>query len=126
MGRQENSSAPAPDPVLQRYEAKFRALRAQLAALGFFCKGTILQRRLTCGKPGCACAETPARRHGPYFEWTYKVAGRTVNVRLAAEAAAAYREAAGEWRRLRTLLRRLEGLSRRALKRKGRLLRSGR
>jgi hypothetical protein len=52
------------------------------------------------------------------------VAGKTVNVRLAAEEAAAYREAAAQWRRLRTLLRRLEGLSRRALKRKGRLLRS--
>ena len=124
MGRQRNSWAPAPDPVLQRYEAQFRALRAQLAELGFFCKGTILQRRLTCGKPGCACAETPARRHGPYFEWTYKVAGKTVNVRLAAEEAAAYRKAAVEWRRLRTLLRRLESLSRRALKREGRLLRS--
>jgi hypothetical protein len=109
---------------LQRYEAQFRALRAQLTDLWFFCKGTILQRRLTCGKPGCACATTPARRHGPYFEWTYKVAGKTVNVRLTAEEAAAYREAAAQWRRLRILLRRLEGLSRRALKRKGRSLRS--
>jgi hypothetical protein len=120
-----NSSSRAPDPVLRRYEAQFRALRAQLADLWFFCKGTILHRRLTCGKPGCACAETPARRHGPYCEWTYKVAGKTVNVRLAAEEAAVYRAAAAEWRRLRTLLRRLEGLSRRALKRKGRLLRRG-
>lgn len=125
MRRQTNSPSPSPDPVLQRYEAQFRALRAQLADLWFFCKGTILHRRLTCGKPGCACAETPARRHGPYVEWTYKVAGKTVNVRLAAEEAAAYREAAAQWRRLRTLLRRLESLSRRALKRKGRLLRSG-
>ena len=124
MRRQTNSPSRSPDAILQRYEAQFRALRAQLADLWFFCKGTILQRRLTCGKPGCACAEMPARRHGPYFEWTYKVAGKTVNVRLAAEEAVAYREAAAEWRRLRTLLRRLEGLSRRALKRKGRVLRS--
>ena len=125
MRRQTNSSPPSSDPVLQRYEVQFLALRAQLADLWLFCKGTILQRRLMCGKPGCACAETPARRHGPYFEWTYKVAGKTVHVRLAPEEAAAYREAAAEWRRLRTLLRRLEKLSRRALKRKGRLLRSG-
>ena len=124
MRRQTNSPSRSPDAILQRYEAQFRTLRTPLADLWFFCKGTILQRRLTCGKPGCACAEMPARRHGPYLEWTYKVAGKTVNVRLAAEEAAAYREAAAEWRRLRTLLRRLEGLSRRALKRKGRVLRS--
>jgi hypothetical protein len=121
MRRPTNSSPASADPVLQRYEAQFRTLRVQLANLGFFSKGTILERRLTCGKPACACAQTPARRHGPYFEWTYKVAGKTVNVRLAAEVVAAYREAAAEWRRLRSLLRRLENLSRRALKRKGRL-----
>lgn len=124
MTRQRNSLSPPPDRVLQRHEARFRTLRAQLAELGFFCKGTVLQRRLTCGKPGCTCADMPARRHGPYFEWTYKVAGKTVNIRLGAAEAAAYREAAREWRRLRTLLGRLERLSRRALKRKGRLLRS--
>lgn len=111
--------------MLQRYDVQFHALRAQLADLGFFCKGTILARRLTCGKPACACARTPGRRHGPYFEWTYKVAGKTVNVRLAAEVVAAYRDAVAEWRRLRTLLRRMEGLSRRALRRKGRSPRPG-
>ena len=120
-----NQTPPGADPVLQRYEAQFRALRAQLADLGFFCKGTLLERRLTCGKPNCACAQQLARRHGPYFEWTYKVAGKTVNVRLSPDAVAVYREGTAEWRRLRTLLGRLERLSRRALKRKARSPRRG-
>jgi hypothetical protein len=121
MSRQEKSSpTAASDPVLQQYTAQFRALRAQLAELGFFCKGTVLARHMTCGKPACACATEPARRHGPYFEWTYKVAGKTVNVRLSPEAVAAYRAGTAEWRRLRTLLRRLESLSRRAIKRQAR------
>ena len=121
MPRQEKSSAAAaPDAVLQRYTAQFRALRAQLAELGFFCKGTVLARRMTCGKPACACATEPARRHGPYFEWTYKVAGKTVNVRLSPETVAAYRAGTAEWRRLRTLLTRLENLSRRAIRRQAR------
>ncbi len=109
------------DPVLQRYEAQFRGLRAQLADLGFFCKGTLLEHRLTCGKPNCACARHPERRHGPYFDWTYKVAGKTVGVRLRPDVVADYRAAIAEWRRLRTLLGRLESLSRQALKRKERL-----
>jgi uncharacterized protein DUF6788 len=111
------------DSVLQRYEAQFRGLRAQLADLGFFCKGTLLEHRLTCGKPNCVCAQHPERRHGPYFDWTYKVAGKTVGVRLRPDVVADYRAAIAEWRRLRTLLGRLESLSRRALKRKERLQR---
>lgn len=122
MRRQDNStpSRLTHDPILQRYEAQFRALRVQLAALGFFCKGTVLERRMTCGKPACACGTEPARRHGPYFEWTYKVAGTTANVRLAPEAVAAYRAGTAEWRRLRRLLTRLESLSRRAIRRQAR------
>ena len=122
MPRPKNSS-PAPpraDPVLQRYEAQFWALRAQLANLGFFCKGTVLARLMRCRKPTCACATEPARRHGPYFEWTSKVAGKTVNIWLEPAAVTAYREGTAEWRRLRTLLRRMESLSRRAIRRKAR------
>jgi len=118
-----NLAPPRADPVLQRYEAQFRTLRAHLADLGFFCKGTLLEHRLTCGKRNCACAQHPERRHGPYFDWTYKVAGKTVGVRLPPDVVADYREAIAEWRRLRTLLGRLERLSRRALKRKARLQR---
>lgn len=122
MRRQGNSSPShhTRDPVLQRYEAQFRALRAQLAELGFFCKGTVLERRMLCGKPACACGTAPARRHGPYFEWTYKAAGKTVNVRLTPDAVAAYRAGTAEWRCLRTLLTRLERLSRRAITRQAR------
>jgi hypothetical protein len=122
MRRQDKSSAAAParDPVLQRYEAQFHALRAQLAELGFFCKGTVHERRMTCGKPTCTCGTEPARRHGPYFEWTYKEAAKTVNVRLTPEAAAAYRAGTAEWRRLQRLLTRLESLSRRAIGRQAR------
>jgi hypothetical protein len=121
MRRQDKSSAaPARDLVLQRYEAQFRDLRAQLAELSFFCKGTVLERRMTCGKPACACGTEPARRHGPYFEWTYKETGKTVNVRLTPEAVAAYRAGTAEWRRLRRLLTRLESLSRRAISRQAR------
>lgn len=119
----KNLALPLADPVLRRYEAQFRALRAQLADLGFFCKGTLLEHRLTCGKPTCACAQHPERRHGPYFDWTYKVAGKTVGIRLSPAVAADYRAAITEWRRLRRLLARLESLSRRALKRKERLQR---
>ena len=68
-----------------------------------------------CGRAACPCHRDPARRHGPYWEWTYKVAGKTVYHRLSPQEAKVYRAGAAEYRRLKTLLRRLENVSRRAL-----------
>ena len=32
---------------------------------------------MKCGKPQCACASDATKRHGPYFELTYKANGKT-------------------------------------------------
>ena len=61
-----------------------------------------------CGKPRCACGKDPSKRHGPYCEWTYKARGKTVTVRLAPEAAPFFRAAARQYRKLKTILNRME------------------
>ena len=66
---------------------------------------------MKCGKANCACASDPAKRHGPYFELTYKANGKTVNVKLSSEAAPLYQAASRQHRKLKTLLNRLEKLS---------------
>jgi hypothetical protein len=43
---------------------------------------------MKCGKAHCACASDPTKRHGPYFELTYKASGKTVNVKLSLYRAA--------------------------------------
>lgn len=96
---------------LQRHAQRFDELRRGLDQLEYFCKGTVLKRMMKCGKAKCACASDPARRHGPYFELTYKANGKTVNVKLSPEAAPLYRAAALQYRKLKTLLSRLEKLS---------------
>jgi hypothetical protein len=35
---------------------------------------------MKCGKAQCACASEATKRHGPYFELTYKANRKTVNV----------------------------------------------
>jgi hypothetical protein len=105
----------AADPVLTRYASQYRVLKDTLATLGYFCKGTVLSRTFTCGRATCPCSQDPARRHGPYFEWTYKVAGKTVYHRLSPPEARIYKAGAAEYRKLKSLLRRMETLSRRAL-----------
>jgi len=65
-------------------DPRFRQARQELHQLGYFLKGTVLKRMMKCGQSNCACHRDPSQRHGPYFEWTYKVKGKTVNVKLVA------------------------------------------
>ena len=65
----------------------YQQLRLALGRIGYFRRGTLLKRLMTCGKPGCVCKASPPRLHGPYYQWTRKVDGKTVTVRLSAEQA---------------------------------------
>jgi len=94
---------------------RFAELRQELQKLEYFCKGTVLARKMKCGQPSCACRSLPAKRHGPYWEWTFKAQAKTVNVRLSPAAGPLYKAASLQHRKLKSLLRRLETLSRTAL-----------
>jgi len=72
----------------------------------------VLARMIKCGKPKCSCGADPTKRHGPYFEWTYKEQGKTVNIRLTAKAAPLFQAASKQYRKLKSTLARLEKLSR--------------
>lgn len=110
--------------LLARRAQRFQELKRGLEQLGCFCKGTVLQRMMKCGKATCACASNPAKRHGPYFELTYKANGKTVNVKLSPEAAPLYRAASLQFRKLKTLLSRLEKLSQTILQLQAKLAQS--
>ena len=108
----------APRPALpSATEQRFRQVRQNLHQLDYFLKGTVLKRMMKCGQPQCACHRDPSRRHGPYFEWTYKVQGKTVNVKLSSQAAPLYQAATKQHRKLKAVLARMERLSRTALAR---------
>jgi len=109
-----------------RHAQRFQELKRGLDQLEFFCKGTVLKRMMKCGKTHCACASDPDKRHGPYFELTYKANGKTVNVKLAPEAAPLYKAASLQYRKLKTLLNRLEKLSQTILRHQAKLAQSHR
>lgn len=104
-------SVTAPD----RYAQQFRELRRQLPLLEYFCKGTVLKRTMKCGQLACACHTDTSKRHGPYWELTYKAQAKTVNLRLSPEAGPLYQAAVQQHRQLKSLLTRLERISRAAL-----------
>ena len=94
---------------------RFRQARQELHQLDYFLKGTVLKRMMKCGQPHCACHRDASQRHGPYFEWTYKVKGKTVNVKLTPQTAPLYQAATKQHRKLKAVLARMERLSRTAL-----------
>ena len=101
--------------LIRRDGQRFEALKREIVQLDYFCKGTVLKRMMKCGNPQCACHRDPAKRHGPYFECTFKVQNKTVNLKLYPEVTPLYRAAIQQQRKLKALLGRLERLSRTAL-----------
>ena len=112
--------------ILDRYAQRFRDLEREFELLEYFSKGTLLKRMVKCGKAQCACRHEPAKRHGPYFEWTYKAKGKTVNVKLTPEVTPLFRAASQQHRKLKSLLNRLERLSQTALRYQAKLAQSAR
>jgi hypothetical protein len=102
--------------LLERYQAHYHSLTAQLAEIGFIWGGSVQSQRLTCGTPGCACHRDPEARHGPYIYWTSKVAGRTVSRLLRSPEAELLSEWVQNRRQLDQVVRQMKKLSQRAVK----------
>ncbi len=86
-------------------------IAAELAATGFALPGTLTIRAYACGKPSCRCHDDPPRLHGPYAEWTRKIAGKTVTRRLTEAELAAWQPLFDNTRKLRTLIADLQELT---------------
>jgi hypothetical protein len=56
---------------------RVRQLAADLATAKPMRRGSLSERTIKCSKPGCACAQDPKARHGPYFSLTRAVEGKT-------------------------------------------------
>jgi hypothetical protein len=64
-----------------------------------------------CGKPNCRCHADPPRLHGPYAEWTRKIAGKTITRRLTPAELAEYQPLFDNAKKLRALLAELQDLT---------------
>ncbi len=96
---------------LERYERDYRSLAAQVADLGFISPGSLVVRTTSCGKPGCRCQADPPQRHGPYYQWSRAVAGKTFSRRLDEHEAELYRGWIANRRALEQIITRMEDLS---------------
>lgn len=93
---------------LSRYRKQFARLQKAVGSLGPICQGTILRRVITRKRGGTAGG---TRRYGPYYQWTRKQEGRTVNLNLSPPRASAYAVAIRNGQQMERLLRQLRTLS---------------
>lgn len=89
---------------LATYQRRYRELAAQLADIGYIAAGSIVHRHTRCGTPTCRCHADPPQLHGPYYQWTAKVNGKTVTRRLSETEAELYQQWIANDRQLRALI----------------------
>jgi hypothetical protein len=89
---------------LAEYDRRHRELAAQIAEIGIVAAGSVTRRYTRCTSAGCRCNADPPTPHGPYWQWTAKVNGKTVTKRLTDREAQLYQEWIGNDRPIKTLL----------------------
>src|SRR5208283_1897812 len=90
------------DPAMSVAQREYDRLRARLGRLGYISQGSVQDRTSRLGG-------------GAGYQWTRKVAQKTVTVSLTSEQFTQMKKATANYRNLRQLLRRMEKLSRNIL-----------
>lgn len=106
--------ARTPQQRVAAYDDRYRQLAAQLADIGPISAGTLTRRYTRCTSPGCKCNADPPRPHGPYWQLTRKVDGKTVTRRLTPTQAALYRQWIANDRRLRRTIDQMRNVAAKA------------
>lgn len=104
----------APTRQLLRLQARLRKHTAALAALAradFVLRGSLMQRYLPCGTASCRCHTDSAQLHGPYWQWSTRVRGKSVTRMLTPEQAQRYQAWMHNGQRLEAILTELHDIS---------------
>ncbi|MGH9093011.1 MAG: DUF6788 family protein [Acidimicrobiales bacterium] len=103
-----------PTQRLAEYEHRYRELAGQLASIGLIASGSVVRRYTYCATPGCRCHADPPHPHGPYYQWSAKVNGKTVTRRLSVAEARLYKQWIDNDRKMRKLIAQMRAVAARA------------
>ena len=99
------------DDIPARLARQHTEIVRQLGELGYALPGTMTERMMSCGKSNCRCHDNPDLRHGPYYQWTRTVDGKTVTKQLSRDQLDRYQTWFDTTRRLRDLVEQLQTTS---------------
>jgi len=93
---------------IESMQKRYTKLTTRLSKLGFVLQGTITERTITRPDPK---APKKQKTYGPYYQWTFKRAGKTVTINLTATQAKTYQRAIDNHRKLEDILEQMRTLS---------------
>ncbi len=99
---------------LRKCQEEYEQIKARIHEVGFICKGSLIERRLTCGNPNCRCHRDSKNLHGPYYQISWKEKGKSVSYFLSPEKAHIYRQWIDNQRELKAILDKMLDISRQA------------
>jgi hypothetical protein len=99
---------------LARLKGELERLAQELSDIGFTSAGSLVKRYTHCASEGCRCNAEPPQPHGPYWQWSRAVDGKTVTRRLTEDQVPLYREWIANRRRFRSVVARMEAVSEQA------------
>jgi Family of unknown function (DUF6788) len=94
---------------VRNLQEQYRRLREEIAQVGLIALGTITPRMITRPDPQ---DRRKKKTYGPYYQWTYKVQGKTVTVNLTQKQTLEFQKAIDNQRRLEAILGRMLQVSR--------------
>lgn len=99
---------------LAQCRAELERLASELQQVGFTTPGSLVRRYTHCTSEGCRCNSDPPRPHGPYWQWSKAVHGKTISRRLRIDEVPLYQEWIANRRHLRSILAQMEAISEQA------------
>ena len=81
------------------------AIHQALSELEYLCSGSLIKRMKLCSNPRCQCKTDRSARHGPYYEWAFMEDGRVRHRMISAKRADRIRQAIGNYRKVKKLLK---------------------
>lgn len=57
---------------LKKYCQEYEAVKRRIKEIGFIAEGSLIERYAKCGKLNCRCHKDPQKKHGPYYQLTWK------------------------------------------------------
>ena len=102
---------PSSQQRLARLRRRYRQLALSLAEVDFIAKGSVIQRHIPCGKSTCRCHADPPQLHGPYWQWSTAVEGKTVTRSLTEQQARLYQEWIGNRKQLEAVLEKMQAIA---------------
>ena len=92
-------------------DQQHRKLVGRLSRIGPILKGSVVESYTRCGTPNCRCRKEPPQLHGPYWQWSTSVDGKTVTRRLRDEELPLYQEWVNNRKQLETILEDMHRIS---------------